>query len=54
MAELLDPSVTFFSFREDGSPLGIGALKQLGPRHAEINRCILPRQREAVGWAGQC
>ena len=31
---LLDPAITFFSFRADGRLLGIGALKRLGPRHA--------------------
>ncbi|MGO9197023.1 MAG: GNAT family N-acetyltransferase [Acidimicrobiales bacterium] len=33
---LLDPSVTFFSFRRDGDLLGVGALKQLDDRHAEL------------------
>jgi putative acetyltransferase len=33
---LLDPSVTFFSFRADGELLGVAALKQLDDRHAEI------------------
>ena len=33
---LLDPAITFFSFRADGRLLGIGAIKRLGPRHAEI------------------
>ncbi|MDX6285673.1 MAG: putative acetyltransferase [Frankiales bacterium] len=33
---LLDPSVTFFSFRRDGELLGVGALKQLDERHAEL------------------
>lgn len=33
---LLDPAVTFFSFRADGELLGVGALKQLDPEHAEI------------------
>jgi putative acetyltransferase len=33
---LLDPSVSFFSCREDGVLLGVGALKQLDERHAEI------------------
>jgi putative acetyltransferase len=36
VAGLLDPAITFFSFREDGSLLGIGAIKHLDPRHAEI------------------
>ena len=36
VAGLLDPAITFFSFRENGGLLGIGAIKRLGPRHAEI------------------
>jgi putative acetyltransferase len=33
---LADPTVTFFSYREDGAVLGVAALKQLGDAHAEI------------------
>jgi putative acetyltransferase len=33
---LLDPAITLFSFRADGSLLGIGAIKQLSPHDAEI------------------
>jgi putative acetyltransferase len=33
---LLDPAITFFSFRDSGRVLGIGALRHLGPDHAEI------------------
>jgi putative acetyltransferase len=33
---LLDPSVTFFSFRADGDVLGVAALKHLDGEHAEI------------------
>jgi putative acetyltransferase len=33
---LLDPSVTFFSFRDDGVLLGVGALKELDASHAEV------------------
>ncbi len=33
---LLDPAITFFSLRAHGSLLGIGAIKRLGPHHAEI------------------
>jgi putative acetyltransferase len=36
LAGLLDPAVTFFSFRHDGVLLGIGALKQLDEEHAEL------------------
>ena len=33
---LLDPAVTFFSFRRHGELLGVGALKQLDEEHAEL------------------
>jgi putative acetyltransferase len=33
---LLDPAITFFSFRADGELLGVGAIKQLDPQHGEI------------------
>lgn len=33
---LLDPAITFFSFRADGELLGVGAIRQLDPEHAEI------------------
>jgi putative acetyltransferase len=33
---LLDSSVTFFGFRRDGVLLAVGALKRLGPDHAEV------------------
>ena len=33
---LLDPSVTFFSFRLDGELLGVGAIKRLDAEHAEL------------------
>jgi len=33
---LLDPSVTFFSYRLDGELLAVAALKRLDDRHAEI------------------
>lgn len=33
---LLDPAVTFYSYRLDGQLLGVGALKQLDLRHAEL------------------
>src|SRR6516165_2193144 len=36
VAGLLDPAVSLFSVRADGSLLGIGAIKRLGPHHAEI------------------
>jgi putative acetyltransferase len=33
---LLDPAVTFFSYRVEGELLGVGALKRLDDEHAEI------------------
>jgi putative acetyltransferase len=33
---LLDPAITFFSFRCRGELLAVGALKDLGERHAEL------------------
>jgi putative acetyltransferase len=33
---LLEPAVTFFALRCDGELLGVGALKELDPTHAEI------------------
>ena len=33
---LRDPAITFFSFRDSGHLLAIGAIKRLGPDHAEI------------------
>jgi putative acetyltransferase len=34
--KLLDPAITLYSLRTDGSLLGIGAIKRLSPQHAEI------------------
>ena len=34
--QLVDPGVTFYSYRRDGELLAVGALKQLDGRHAEI------------------
>lgn len=33
---LADPSVTFFSWREGGEVLAVGALREIDPAHAEI------------------
>lgn len=33
---LLDPAITFYSFRADGELLGVGAIRQLDPAHGEI------------------
>lgn len=34
--DLLDPAVTFFSYRLDGELLAVGALKQLDGQHGEL------------------
>ncbi len=34
--ELLDPAVTFFSYRDGGDVLGIGAIRELDAAHAEL------------------
>jgi putative acetyltransferase len=34
--ELLDPSVTFFSYRADGELVAVGALQRLDSSHAEL------------------
>lgn len=46
---LLDPSVTFFSFRAGGELLAIGAIKRLDPSHAEL-KCM--HTAEAVRGRG--
>jgi putative acetyltransferase len=47
---LLDPAVTFFSFRDGGRRLlGVGALKQLDAGHAELKSIHTP---EAVRGRG--
>lgn len=33
---LLSPDVTFFSLRDDGTLLGVGALREIDPTHGEI------------------
>lgn len=36
IAGLLDPRVTFFSARDDGLLLAVGAIRELSPHHGEI------------------
>jgi putative acetyltransferase len=50
---LLDPAVTFLTAREDGVLLGIGALKQLDARHAELKsmHTAAEARRHGVGRA---
>jgi putative acetyltransferase len=50
---LLDASVTFFSLRDDGRLLGVGAIKQLDPSHAELKsmHTVAEARRRGVGRA---
>jgi len=50
---LLDPAITLFSLRADGELLGVGAIKQLDPHHAELKsmHTALAARRRGVGRA---
>jgi putative acetyltransferase len=50
---LLEPAVTFFSLREGGDLLGVGALKQLDRDHAELKsmHTAAEARRRGVGRA---
>ncbi len=50
---LLDPSVTFFSLRADGSLLGVGAIKRLDADHVELKSMHTAEEarRRGVGRA---
>jgi putative acetyltransferase len=50
---LLDPAITFYSFRADGELLGVGAIKQLDPAHGEIKsmHTTQPARGRGVGRA---
>jgi putative acetyltransferase len=50
---LLDPKVTFFSYRLEGHLLGVGALKSIDDEHAEIKSMHTARsaRRSGVGTA---
>ncbi len=50
---LLDPSVTFFSLRAGGRLLGVGAIKELDPDHAELKSMHTAEEarRRGVGRA---
>lgn len=50
---LLDPAVTFFSYRAGGRLLAIGALKQLDPRHAEIKSMHTAQDARGRGIGGK-
>ncbi len=46
---LVDPAVSFFSWREDGVVLAIGALRMLDARHAEIKSMHTARAARGRG-----
>jgi putative acetyltransferase len=50
---LLDASVTFFGLRDEGRLLGVGAIKQLDPGHAELKsmHTVAEARRRGVGRA---
>jgi len=50
---LRDPALTFWSVREDGGLLGVGALKELEPAHGEVKsmRTAPDALRRGVGGA---
>ena len=50
---LLDSTITFFSLRVGGELLGVGAIKQLDPEHAELKsmHTALAARRHGVGRA---
>jgi len=50
---LLDPAVTFFSYRAGDTLLAIGALKQLDPRHGEIKSMHTARAARGRGVGGK-
>jgi putative acetyltransferase len=49
---LVDPAVTFFSFRRHGQLLGIGALKRLDPLHAEVKSMHTAEAARGQGIGG--
>jgi putative acetyltransferase len=53
VGDLLDPSVTFFSYRLEGRLLGVGALKRLDSFHAELKsmHTDVRARRRGVGRA---
>jgi putative acetyltransferase len=46
---LLDPAITFYSYRDGPALLGLGALKELGPRYGEIKSMHTAEQARGRG-----
>ena len=53
VSQLVDPGLTFYSYRRDGELLAVGALKQLDGRHAELKsmHTAAKERRSGVGRA---
>jgi putative acetyltransferase len=53
VSQLVDPGLTFYSYRRDGELLAVGALKQLDGRHAELKsmHTAAEARRSGVGRA---
>jgi putative acetyltransferase len=51
--QLVDPAVTFYSYRRDGELLAVGALKQIDGRHAELKsmHTAAAARRSGIGRA---
>jgi putative acetyltransferase len=49
--ELLDPAVTFFSYRAGGAVLGVAALKRIDDEHAEIKSMHTAEEARGQGIA---
>lgn len=49
---LLDPAVTFYSYRLDGELLAVGAIKQLSAEHAELKSMHTAAQARGRGIGG--
>jgi putative acetyltransferase len=46
---LLDPAITFFSYRSDGSLLAVGALKRLNAEQAELKSMHTAQEARGLG-----
>ncbi len=50
--ELIDPAVTFFSARDDGDVVAVGAIKHLDEAHAELKSMHTRRELRGRGVGG--
>ena len=51
---LLNPKVTFVSYRDGDAVLGVAAIKELDAAHGESSQCTRRRRPGDAGWAGRC